>query len=232
MTVNEVFYVKKTTKRWLISAGIFFALFLALIILLLTVDIGYAVLHAPVGLSTINGFVFKAIGVNGEWEAVSGILLLAAIGVVVIFAVLWGIERISGRPIYKMSKEKKFHDFHCIAAALLLLFLCFVFFEIFIVNYRPIVEHGGETEPSFPSTHTLISVVVFGTAMVWLAYRLKKMGWKVLLIGLLGSMMIFAVLARLMMGVHWITDILGGVLLGGAITSLCGAGFCYLRECE
>ncbi len=224
--------MKKGTKTWLIAAGVCLALFLLLTALLLTVDVDYAVLHAPVGLSTINGFVFETIGVNAEWEMVSGVLFLAAVICVIAIGVLVCFKRFRGglRNLFS-TERRKLNEFDMLVGAWILMTVCFVIFEIFVINYRPILENG-EMEASFPSTHTLISVVIFGTMMVWIAYQLKKMPLKIFLLVLLGALMVVSVLARLVMGVHWLTDILGGVLLGGAIVSLCGAGICYLKERE
>ncbi len=224
--------MKKGTKTWLIAAGVCFSLFLLLTVLLLTVDVDYAVLHAPVGLSTINGFVFEAIGVNAEWEMVSGVLFLAAVACVITIGVLACFKRFRGGLRNLFSAERwNPNEFDMLVGAWILMAVCFVIFEIFVINYRPILENG-EMEASFPSTHALISVVIFGTMMLWISHRLKKMPLEIFLLVLFGVLMVVSVLARLVMGVHWLTDILGGVLLGGAIVSLCGAGISYLKERE
>lgn len=215
-------FMKKEMKNWLISAGICGGLFLTLIVLLLTVDVGYAVPHAPVGLSMINGFVFETIGENSEWENISFVLLI--ISVMCMLA--------QGLCIFlKMLRTKKLWEMIAVGQAWLLALVFYILFEFCIVNYRPILEEG-ELAASFPSSHTLIAVVLFGVFAVWLAYRLPKAFWKYLIIGALCVAALVSALARLMMGVHWLTDVLGGMLLGGMIVSLCGVGFSYLRAKE
>ena len=216
-------FMSKGTKKWLISAGICGGLFLLLIVLLLTVDVGYAVPHAPVGLSTINGFVFETVGENPEWETVSFILLIVSVLIMLVQGIC---------VFTKTIQTKKIGEMVVVGHSWFFALVSYAIFELFVINYRPVVEYGGEIEASFPSTHTLIAVVVFGVMAVWLAYRLKRTFWKHLLIGALCAMALAAALARLMMGVHWLTDILGGLLLGGTIVSLCGAGFCFLRDKE
>ena len=107
----------------------------------------------------------------------------------------------------------------------------YALFERCIVNYRPILE-DGELAASFPSSHTLISVVIFGVMAVWLAYLLPRSVKKYVIIALLCGAAFVSALARLMMGVHWLTDVLGGMLLGGMIVSLSGFGFCFVRSRE
>ena len=230
-------FVKKGMKNWLISAGICGGLFLLLVVLLLTVDVGYAVPHAPVGLSTINGFVFETIGENPEWEKVSDWLFGMVIVCLLVMIVManskrFGCKRVSIFSIHYWEERNRLNDFYFVFYSLVVMVFCYAIFELFVINYRPIVEYGGEIEASFPSTHTLISVGVFGVFAVWLAYRLPKAFWKYLIIGALCVAALVSSLARLMMGVHWLTDVLGGLLLGGTIVCLCGAGFSYLRAKE
>ena len=215
-------FVKKGMKNWLISAGICGGLFLLLVVLLLTVDVGYAVPHAPVGLSTINGFVFETIGENPEWGNIS--LALLIVSVMCMLA--------QGLCVFiKMLRIRKLWEMIAVGQGWFLAFVFYIFFEICVVNYRPILE-DGELAASFPSSHTLIAVVLFGVFAVWLAYRLPKAFWKYLIIGALCVAALVSALARLMMGVHWLTDVLGGLLLGGTIVCLCGAGFSYFRAKE
>lgn len=214
--------MKKGMRNWLISAGICGGLFLLLIVFLLTVDVGYAVPHAPVGLSTVNGFVFEAIGENPEWEMVSFVLLI--ISVLLMCA--------QGLCIFiKMIRTRKLWEMVAVGHAWLLALVFYILFEFCIVNYRPILE-DGELAASFPSSHTLIAVVLFGVMAVWFAYLLPRSVKKYVIIALLGAAAFVSALARLMVGVHWLTDVLGGMLLGGVIVSLSGFGFCLIRSRE
>lgn len=214
--------MKKGMRNWLISAGICGGLFLLLIVFLLTVDVGYAVSHAPVGLSTVNGFVFEAIGENPEWEMVSFVLLI--ISVLLMCA--------QGLCIFiKMIRTRKLWEMVAVGHAWFLALAFYALFEPCIVNYRPVLENG-ELAASFPSSHTLISVVLFGVMAVWLAYLLPRSVKKYVIIALLGAAVFISALARLMMGVHWFTDVLGGMLLGAMIVSLSGFGFCLIRSRE
>jgi membrane-associated phospholipid phosphatase len=78
---------------------------------------------------------------------------------------------------------------------------------------------------SFPSGHTTHYVVFFGflffLALGMLRPRLLR--WAAL--GLLGSLVVLVGLARVYLGAHWPTDVLGGYLLGGAVLGIAVRGY-------
>ena len=75
-------------------------------------------------------------------------------------------------------------------------------------------------EPSFPSSHSLLALVICGTGMMQADRRLKGSPYKGIAIDVLGILMIVTVLCRLLSGVHWFTDILGGILISVTLLSL------------
>ena len=100
-------------------------------------------------------------------------------------------------------------------------------FEVMVVNYRPILE-DGKLAASFPSSHTMLICSIVGSAMV-LLYRMlinKTIRTVVEVIG--GMILILAVVGRLLSGVHWFTDILGGVLLSAALVMFYYAAVDYM----
>ena len=94
-------------------------------------------------------------------------------------------------------------------------------FDKIPINYRPILQPGEtELETSFPSTHTLVICTVLGSGIV-AAKRLFKneMTVRVLKIAFIAIMDI-GVCARLFAGVHWLTDIVAGLLFSVTLVSL------------
>ena len=70
---------------------------------------------------------------------------------------------------------------------------------------------------SFPSGHTVHYTVFFGL-LFFFAYTLVKpvtLRWSLCL--LLGGMIAVIGLARIFLGAHWVSDVIGGYLLGGAV---------------
>lgn len=88
----------------------------------------------------------------------------------------------------------------------------------FLVNReRPdsAIAYYIETSKSFPSGHAAISVAFFGFLIYYLVRHLTKRYQKNLVI-ILGVLLILLIgFSRLYLGVHYLSDVLGGFLIGG-----------------
>ena len=95
---------------------------------------------------------------------------------------------------------------------------------------RPVEVYRGASLFGFPSGHTTMAVVIYG----FLALILSRGRTPIVRAALfLGAFLISALIAvsRLYLGVHWLSDVLGGFLLGSAWIAL--IGLLYLeRPCE
>lgn len=205
-------------KQWT-AAAVFAALFLALIVLLRVCDVAaIGPAGTSVGLSGINGAVRDVVGVNMTLYAVTGWCGRIAIAVALIVAVIAAV-----RILRKKNAGRALPAILALYAALGILY---VLFEIVIVNYRPILMEG-ETFPeaSFPSSHTMLAVGIWGSLgllcdRVLHSRRVKAAVWAVSIV-----LLVVTVAGRVLAGVHWATDILGGVLIGAALLSAYAA-FC------
>ena len=81
-------------------------------------------------------------------------------------------------------------------------------FEKVIINYRPVLE-DGVLEASFPSSHTMVTMTIFGCVR---AFFKTEPGDNGLMQVLLLAGTVLAPLFRLLSGMHWVTDIIGGCL--------------------
>ena len=75
-------------------------------------------------------------------------------------------------------------------------------------------------EASFPSSHTMIVCVIMGSAIMLIGRYIKK---KPLCSGLqiiCTAIIAVTVVGRLISGVHWFTDIMGGILISSALLAL------------
>ncbi|MBR2354474.1 MAG: phosphatase PAP2 family protein [Clostridia bacterium] len=202
---------KKRILYWVASAGCFL-LFLALTAAVLWIDKApIGPLGSEIGLSSLNGWARDAIGQNAFWYDLTewlGYLALASAGGLALLG-LWQLIRRKG--LLKID-----WDLYCAAGAYALVAAFYVFFEIAIVNYRPILMEGV-LEASYPSSHTMLTVCLSGIAAHQLWKRLPSLTGKWISLILWGGVGIGTVVGRLLSGVHWLTDILGGALLGAAI---------------
>ena len=95
----------------------------------------------------------------------------------------------------------------------------YLVFESFVINYRPVLI-AGNLEASYPSSTTLLVLCVMPTAMMQLRGRINN---RVLRGGVsiaIASFIVFMVAGRLVSGVHWLTDIIGGILLSAGLVTM------------
>ena len=166
--------------------------------------------ESSVGFATINQFVFEMIGVNMTWYHITDWLGIAPIVMAMIYAIVGAIQLIKRRSIFKVDKEIILLGiFYIIVIAL------YIFFEKVVINYRPILMNGF-LEASYPSSHTLITICLCGSAIM---VNRKLFNNKITKIAnvLSAIIIIVTVVGRLISGVHWFTDILGGILISIAL---------------
>ena len=92
--------------------------------------------------------------------------------------------------------------------------MLYALFEKVPFNYRPVVLDPAEgLEPSYPSTHTMLILTIFGTAVAVLGDYIKNAKLVLLLKIVCLVIMAVTIVGRLVCGVHWFTDIAGGVII-------------------
>ena len=197
--------------------GISGALFALLIVLLRCVD-GEAVGAAgtSVGLSHMNRFVFELTGVNMVWYNITDWLGLAAIFAAFLFAATGLVQVIKRRSILKVDKE-----ILALGGLYILVIGIYVLFENVIVNYRPIIMPGcSNPEASFPSSHTMLVCVIMGSTIIIIGKYIRKKSLCMVIRGICAAVIAVTVVGRLISGVHWFTDIIGGLLISTFLLAL------------
>ena len=211
---------KKNAKKYFISGAIVFALFAILTLLIKTVDVkAVGPNGSEIGLSGINTYFRDLIGVNMTLYDMTELLGYLAIATAGVFALIGLCQMISRKSLLKV--DKKLISLAGLYAAMAFFY---VLFEIVVINYRPVIEAGAEhVEASFPSSHTMLVCVIMGGAFVILKNYVKQKGLRLALQSLAFAVAVVTAVGRLLSGVHWFTDILGGVFISLALVTLYAA---------
>ena len=97
----------------------------------------------------------------------------------------------------------------------------FALFEIVPVNYRPVLIEGV-LEASYPSSTTMLVMCIMPTAAMQLNSRINNVTLRRIVSCTIYSFTVFMVIARLISGVHWLTDIIGGALFSVGLVLMYG----------
>ena len=176
-----------------------------------------------VGFATINGYVHRMTGVNMAIYTVTDWLGLVPVAIGFGFAVLGLVQWICRKSVRKVD-----FDLWVLGGFYLLMLAVYLLFESVVINYRPVLIHGF-LEVSYPSSTTLLVLCVMPTTMLQHHRRLQHRLLRRVLQTIIVLFMLFMVVGRLLAGVHWLTDIIGGVLLAGGMVLLYDA-VCLLKK--
>ena len=163
-----------------------------------------------IGFATINQFIFNFIGVNMIWYHITDWLGLVPIFMTMAYALIGLIQLIKRKSLFKVDKE-----IIILGLFYIVVISIYIFFENVIVNYRPILMDGF-LEASYPSSHTLMTICLCGSSIIINKKLFNNKITKLMNILSLVIIMI-TVIGRLLSGVHWTTDIIGGILISIAL---------------
>ena len=166
---------------------------------------------STVGLATLNGLVWEWFGNNLLLYIVTDWLGLVPIGVAFGFALLGLVQWIRRKSICKVD-----YSLFVLGGFYLVVIAVYVFFEMVVINYRPVLIEGY-LETSYPSSTTMLVTCVMPTAIMQLRARIKNERLsRCITVGIV-IFTIFMVVGRIVSGVHWITDIIGGALISAGL---------------
>lgn len=167
-----------------------------------------------VGFATLNGFFHNLTGVHMFLYTLTDWMSLVPLSFATGFAVLGLAQWIGRKRIRKVNRSiLVLGGFYAAVLA------AYLFFERCVVNYRPVLI-DGVLEASYPSSTTLLVMCVMPTAVMQLKdcigngtfRRCVSFGMTVFAAGMVAG--------RLVSGVHWLTDIVGGALLSAGLVLL------------
>ena len=202
--------MNKKKRNFLIST-ILILLALIFTILVKVVDVKtIGVNETNIGFATLNQFVFKTTGVNMIWYHITEWLGLVPVFMAIAYGLIGFIQLIKRKSLFKVDIEIMILGlFYIIVISL------YIFFEKVIVNYRPILINGF-LEASYPSSHTLMAICLCGSSII-VNKKLFNNKITTFIDGLSVVIIFTTVIGRLISGVHWFTDIIGGMIISIAL---------------
>jgi len=163
--------------------------------------------ESSVGFATINQFVHNLTGVHMSLYTITDWLGLVPLMFVMGFGTLGLIQWIKRKHLLKVD-----YSILVLGGFYIVVMAAFVLFEVFVINYRPVLI-DGILEASYPSSTTMLVMCVMPTAIMQFDTRIKNDVLKRCVTYAITAFIVFMVIGRLISGVHWFTDIIGGALL-------------------
>ena len=192
--------------------GICFIIFTVLVKVVDLEPVG--AMNSLIGFASLNTAVFKLLGTNHFCYLLTqgfGVLAILAAG---LFALTGFVQLIKRKSLFKVD-----HEILMAGIVYAIVIILYILFEKLAINYRPIVLEE-ELEASYPSTHTMLILTILGTAVSLSASYIKKTRLVLITKIFCIAIMWLTVVCRLLSGVHWFTDIIGGLLISLCLISL------------
>lgn len=167
-----------------------------------------------VGFAKLNGFVHEALGVHMTLYVITDWLGLVPVGVGFVFGILGLVQWIKRKKFSKVD-----FDILALGGFYIVVALVYILFEIVTINNRPVLINGY-LETSYPSSTTMLVMCVMPTLIMQLNNRIKSKALKIVLDVLISFFITFMVIGRLISGVHWLSDIIGGILISTGLVLL------------
>ena len=210
--------MKKETSMNFITGIFFLAVFTVWTVLVRFIDVQpIGPDGSSVGFAAANGFVHSLTGVHLALYTVTDWLGLVPIAFAFGFAVLGLIQWIKRKHIFQVDFSiLVLGGFYIVTMAV------YILFEMFVINYRPVLINGY-LEASYPSSTTTLVMCVMPTAIMQFNRRIKRKAVRRCISLAISAFIAFMVIGRFLSGVHWLTDIIGGIFLSAGLVKIYSA---------
>ena len=209
----------KQKRRMILYSGICFLItFIVWTVMVCFVDVqAIGPLQQKVGLATLNGFVRDIIGENLLLYKITDWLSCIPLGIAAGFALFGLIQWIRRKKLLQVDREILLLGLFYVAVMAF-----YLIFEAIAINNRPILI-DGKSEASYPSSTTVLVLCIIPTA--WMQWRthIRNTVFKRSVLAVLILFAVGMVAGRILSGVHWISDIIGGILLSTSLVILYAA---------
>ena len=167
-----------------------------------------------VGFAAVNTWFHRLTGVHMAVYTITDWLGLVPVAVCIGFGILGFLQWVRRKSITKVDR-----DILLLGAYYILVILGYLIFEMIPINYRPILIDGF-MEASYPSSTTLLVLSVMPTLLFQVNRRAKSQKVRRMTAAFVILFSTFMVIGRLTAGVHWLTDIVGSILLSAGLYGL------------
>ena len=199
---------KKRGKSFLIFGVGLLIVFVVFTILIQAVDVKpLGVNGTNIGFSTFNTWFHSLTGVNWALYNITDWLGLVPVFICMAFGGVGFFQLIKRKSLLKVDLDIIILGIHYV-----IVISGYLIFEMIPINYRPILINGF-MEASYPSSTTLLVLGVMPTVIFQINRRMKNIKIKNIISAITIIFSVFMVVGRLISGVHWVTDIVGSVLL-------------------
>ena len=196
----------KNKEKWLLTAFVFWTY------LVLIVDVQQAgETGTEVGFATINTWFHEWTGVSLQLYTITDWLGLVPVGICLIFGMIGLLQLIKRKGLRNVDA-----DLLLLGIYYVVVIFGYLIFEMIPINYRPIFIEG-RMEASYPSSTTLLVLSVMPTLVFQVNRRVGNQNVRKIFKVMTMMFSIFMVGGRLFSGVHWLTDIIGSVLLSAGL---------------
>lgn len=200
--------MKETEKKLLFLGSGFIVAFIVWTLLIQKVDVQpLGAKDTNIGFATINCWFHEATGVHMKIYHITDWLGLVPIFICMLFGCVGFIQLIKRRSFLKVDC-----DIILLGGYYIIVIFGYLFFEMIPINYRPILI-GGFLEASYPSSTTLLVLCVMPTLVEQMNRRMEHTTVKRFIKVFVVCFSVFMALGRLISGVHWLTDIVGSIML-------------------
>ena len=163
--------------------------------------------NTTIGFATLNSWFNKTTGTHLMFYSITDWLELLPLLVCVCFGLIGLKQLLSRKKIFLVD-----HDILLLGIYYIIVILLYLLFDKICINYRPILIEG-KLEASYPSSTVLLVLCVMLTLTFQINRRVKNDKTKIYLETLNNIYIIFMLFGRIVSGVHWITDIIGSIIL-------------------
>lgn len=179
---------------------------------------------SAVGFASLNGAFHALTGLHMALYDLTDLLSVIPLGIIACFGLLGLYQWIRRKKLFRVdSSILVLGGFYVVVMAF------YAFFEVVEVNYRPILIEGV-LETSYPSSTTMLAMCVLPTAIMQLRSRIQNRALNTCVTLALAAFTAFMVIGRLISGVHWLSDIIGGALLSTGLVVLYSWTNSYIRH--